>query len=109
MTLLIEADKFKQLNSAHPKFFLNFISSLKWPRLQPRIRNLLQIFRLKGQVRHSSTPHLKQNVRQVFLVLLLDLSKILFRKDENGKQYMTRDAKAACKLLAIDTADLYPR
>ena len=43
------------------------------------------------------------------MFILSDLSKILFRKDENGKQYMTRDAKAACKLLAIDTTHLYPR
>ena len=41
--------------------------------------------------------------------LNVDLSKILFRKDENGRSFMTRDAKAACKLLAIPEADLLPR
>ena len=43
-------------------------------------------------------------------MLIVDLSKVVFRKDAaTGEFNLSKDAKVACKLLAIDPADLYPR
>lgn len=44
------------------------------------------------------------------LVLVIDLSKVVFRKDAaSGEYHLSKDAKVACKLLAIAPEDLFPR
>ena len=55
---------------------------------------------------HHITENSSHNHRCFFCV---ELSKILFKKDASGKSQLSRDAKYACTLLAIDPQDLLPR